>query len=294
VKGTDIELELMAKQLAESGEYRILRRLRPRPPLAPPIGSEVIHAVCVDVETTGLDLLEDEIIELAMVPFNYTRDGTILDVQKSFAAYSQPKKPIAHEITALTGITNQMVEGERIDECEVNEFLRDTRLVISHNAAFDRCFLDRVFPIFQRKNWACSMSQIDWAAEGYEGTKLAYLAMKAGFFYESHRAENDCYAAIELLATVLQSTGAPAMTSLLQAARAVSWRVEALNSTFEKKDALKVRGYRWNRISKCWYVDVADNALADEEKWLADNNCQSSPYSSPRRITAMNRFSERA
>jgi DNA polymerase III subunit epsilon len=28
------------------------------------------------------------------------------------------------------------------------------------------------------------MTQIDWGAEGYAGTKLAYLATAAGFFYE--------------------------------------------------------------------------------------------------------------
>ena len=37
--------------------------------------------------------------------------------------------------------------------------------------------------VFATKPWACSMTQIDWSSEGFEGTKLAYLACAAGFFF---------------------------------------------------------------------------------------------------------------
>jgi hypothetical protein len=44
------------------------------------------------------------------------------------------------------------------------------------------------------------MIEIDWTADGYEGRKHAYLAASAGFFYDRHRAANDCLAGVELLA----------------------------------------------------------------------------------------------
>lgn len=41
---------------------------------------------------------------------------------------------------------------------------------------------------------SCSQTQIDWAWEGIEGARLPYLVGSAGYFYDKHRAENDCLA----------------------------------------------------------------------------------------------------
>jgi DNA polymerase-3 subunit epsilon len=123
----------------------------------------------VDVETTGLDPQRDEIIELAMTPFNYSLDGTVFSVGDSFQGLRQPSEPIAPEITAITGITNEMVAGQVIDPAEVAKFAAPASLIIAHNAAFDRRFLERFSDVFSTKPWACSFSQVDWAAEGSRG-----------------------------------------------------------------------------------------------------------------------------
>ena len=68
-----------------------------------------------------------------------------------------------------------MVAGKSINPAEVAAFATNSALVVAHNAGFDRRFLERLSDTFLALPWACSMTQIDWAAEGYEGTKLAYL-----------------------------------------------------------------------------------------------------------------------
>ena len=105
--------------------------------------------------------------------------------------------------------------GQTIDPAEGEAFAAPAAIVIAHNSAFDRRFLERFCEVFATKAWACSMTQIEWSTEGYEGTKLAYLATAAGFFYERHRAVHDCLATIELLALPLRVAGGTALGQLL-------------------------------------------------------------------------------
>ncbi len=76
--GLKQDLEAMAKILDASGRYRVLRRLQSRTTIAEPDNSEKRLGLFVDIETTGLDPSQDEIIELAMVPFTYSLDGRYL------------------------------------------------------------------------------------------------------------------------------------------------------------------------------------------------------------------------
>lgn len=291
------DLEDLAARLEAAGNYRVLRKLAPRPTVEPPAGVPMRQGLFVDTETTGLDPARDEIIELAMVPFTYGLDGQVYAMGEPFQQLREPSKPIPAEITAITGIDDAMVAGRRIDPDEVAHFAAPASLVVAHNAAFDRKFLERFCETFNTKPWACSMSGIDWAAEGYEGTKLAYLAGSAGFFYERHRATHDCMAAIELLARVHPRSGRTGLAQLLERARTPSFRIWAENSPFELKDILKARGYRWNGEGsgspRAWYIDVADEAREAEIAFLKAEIYGGEIELLVRRLDAYDRFSDR-
>jgi DNA polymerase-3 subunit epsilon len=100
------------------------------------------------------------------------------------------------EITTITGITDEMVAGHRIDERAVNDLLGRVVLVIAHNADFDRRFLERRLPTFAAKHWACSRFDIDWKAEGIRSSALEFVAYSLGFFHDGHRAASDCRATL--------------------------------------------------------------------------------------------------
>lgn len=291
------DLETMAQMLEQSGDYRVLRRLKPLVRRDPPTGIRTRLGLFVDTETTGLDPAHDEIIELAMVPFTYGLDGEIYDVGEPFQELRQPSRPIPPEITAITGITDEMVEGRAIDPAQVATFVAPAALIVAHNASFDRRFLERYCETFNTKPWACSMSEIDWAADGYEGTKLAYLASGAGFFYERHRATHDCLAALELLARRHPASGRTGLDQLLERARAPAWRIWAENSPFELKDQLKARGYRWNGegtgAPRAWFIDVAEDQRENELSFLRAEIYQGDIDLLVRRIDAYDRFSDR-
>lgn len=290
-------LEALARELEASGYYKVQRRLLPRRFVTPADGTATRTGLFVDVETTGLDPQKDEIIELAMVPFTYGRDGRIFEILDAYQQFQEPSAPISPAITAITGITDEMVAGHRIDAEAVGRFAGGAALVLAHNAAFDRKFVERLSDVFVTKPWACSMTQVNWSDEGHEGTKLAYLAAGAGFYYDRHRAENDCRAAIELLASPLPTSGALAMTRLLDAARQPSWRIWAENSPFDLKDALKARGYRWNGDSnpnpRAWYIDVTDTQREVEIAYLHKEIYLREVELLVRRMEAYNRFSDR-
>lgn len=294
---THDDLEAMAAALEASGRYRVLRELAPYAPRTPAPGALVRTGLFVDVETTGLDPARDEIIELAMAPFTYDLSGEVLEIGEAFSALREPAAPITPQITALTGITNDMVAGRRIEAETVARFAAPAALVIAHNAAFDRRFLERFCEVFTTKPWACSMSQVDWALDGHEGARLAHLAAGSGFFYAKHRALNDCLAGIELLARPMRSSGRPALAHLLETARRPTWRIWAENSPFELKDVLKARGYRWNADGaagpRSWFIDV-DAALREAElAFLRQEIYQREIDLLVRRIEAHDRFSDR-
>lgn len=267
-------LDAMARQLEASGNYKVLRRLVPRPLSAPLAGGSDRIGIVLDLETTGLDHARDEIIELAMVKFCFGESGEIAGVSETFQAFNQPSAPIPPHITRLTGISDAMVAGQTIDGAAVEAFVADATIVIAHNANFDRKFAERIVPIFRHKPWACSASEIDWKDYGFSGAKLSYLVAEAGFFYGAHRAIDDCHAVVELLARPLPATSKPALSVLLDRARRNTYRIWAERSPFDLKDVLKRRGYRWNDgadgFLRSWYIDVDEDRREVELKFLKE------------------------
>lgn len=53
-------------------------------------GQETRTGILLDTETICLDHAEDEIIELGMVKFDYTRDGRVVGVREMFSAFNEP------------------------------------------------------------------------------------------------------------------------------------------------------------------------------------------------------------
>src|ERR1700751_716449 len=290
-------LAAMAEALARSGDYRVLRRLVPRTSVTPSEGPTKT-AILLDVETTGLDHRKDEGVDLGMIKFDYLPDGRIASIRDVSSSFNEPLEPIPPDVIALTGITNEMVAGRRIDEAAVSLFTEDAVIVIAHNASFDRKFAERYWPIFQRKAWGCSATEVEWRKHGFEGSRLGYLLNGAGFFHQAHRAVDDCHALLEILALELPTTGTPALAVLLEQARKKTMRVWAEQTPFDLKESLKRRGYRWSDGSdgrpRSWYIDVDESKLDDEIAFLRTEIYLRDVEPRLQTLTAFDRFSVRA
>jgi DNA polymerase-3 subunit epsilon len=258
-------------RLTASGDYRVIRRLEPVDRYHADNGTGKRIGLYVDTECTGLDPETEKVIELALVPFEYDDEGRIYRVLPAYNAFQDPGCPIPPFITRLTGITDAMVAGQAIELDAVARLLQEADLVIAHNARFDRPFLEQLHRDFEDIPWACSIADVNWNEEGFEGVKLDYLAYKHGFFYEGHRATVDCQAGIELLSQVLPS-GVRVLQRLLESAGRTEVRLWAVKAPFEKKDVLKARGYRWSPggegILKAWYKDLPEGEADAELLYL--------------------------
>jgi DNA polymerase-3 subunit epsilon len=232
-----------------------------------------------------------------MVRFEFASDGRIFRLLEDFDQFNDPGEPIPPQIVALTGITDEMVRGQRIEQAAVDRFIADAALIIAHNAAFDRPFVEAHLEGFDRLAWGCSAAQVDWSEAGFESRKLEYLAYRQGFFFDGHRAINDCLAGIHLLAQPLPGDNGNAMTQLLANARATGVRIYAAGSPFETKDILRQRGYRWNPGDdgqpKAWFIDLDAAAMDVELAWLQEHVFHRPVRLPTHKITPFNRFSAR-
>jgi DNA polymerase-3 subunit epsilon len=246
-----MDIDRATKVLEAHADYRLLRRLH--------IGDAHIFAdngsgepcgrlAVIDTETTGLKAeLGDRIIDLAIATCEYGRDsGRLYRVVDRYESLEDPETPIPPEITRLTGITDAMVRGQRIDEAGVARVMDRVGLVICHNARFDRAFLEARYPTFADRHFACSLDEVPWDQWNMKGSKLDYLGFRFGLFHEGHRARADVDLLLALLAHTVPEGDEGILSVLLASARAPSWRVHAVDLPIANKDYAAARGYRWN------------------------------------------------
>lgn len=90
--------------------------------------------VCIDIETTGLDIVNDRIIEIALIKLNPSGE------RKSKVLRINPNKAIPKEVSAVHGITNEMLKDCPVfaDVAnEIKQFIGDADLCGYNCLKFD-------------------------------------------------------------------------------------------------------------------------------------------------------------
>lgn len=105
--------------------------------------------VALDIETTGLDIERDAIIEIGAVKFRVDfsrrRERRTEAGEESWTSLVDPGRPIPYHVRLLTGITQEEVEGAPSIKEVGRQLLRlvGDATVVGHNVAFDVGFLRR-------------------------------------------------------------------------------------------------------------------------------------------------------
>ncbi|HEY0829279.1 MAG TPA: PolC-type DNA polymerase III [Bacilli bacterium] len=112
-----------------------------------PINLNLKDAVYVvfDVETTGLSVITNKIIEIAAVKM---KDGKVIE---RYAAFVNPHEQIPYHITQLTNITDDMVRNAPELSQVLPEFIQFTgdAVLVAHNARFDMGFMQAACKLLQ-------------------------------------------------------------------------------------------------------------------------------------------------
>jgi DNA polymerase-3 subunit epsilon len=265
---SDAEADSMARQVHQHPDYRVLRR-GPDPHAAgscevPPGG---IRIAIVDCETTGLNPAADSIIELAVMIVIVDANGHVVGHEEPVSWLEQPMFDLDPQITRVTGITDEMLEGQHIDRDAALTMLLSAELLIAHHVVFDLAFTEKSLPEIKGSAWACSCHEVDWAERGYEGRSLGWLLMQSGLFTDTHRAAADVWALFTLL-TQPDFDGATALQALIAASKRSTFRIEASGSRIRDKEWLKRWGYAWDAPNKVWHKTILADGIDTEREQL--------------------------
>jgi DNA polymerase-3 subunit epsilon len=156
--------------------------------------------IVADLETTGLDANNDQIIEIGAILCN--ERGEVLD---KFQALINPEFMIDLEIQKLTGITNELLSREGRSMREVmNEFKKfiGNHPVFFHNAEFDAAFIqvgnDKLDLEMDNLVFdTLAIARMTWAHE--RSHSLSNLCKMLGISSPQHRALGDAEAALKVL-----------------------------------------------------------------------------------------------
>jgi DNA polymerase-3 subunit epsilon len=153
----------------------------------------------IDIETTGGNMQNDRITEIAIILHNGQR------IIEEFSTLINPLRPIQPFVAALTGITNEMVlDAPTFDEVADKIYeLTQNRIMVAHNASFDYGFLKseykRAGKRFRRKT-LCTVKTSRKVFPNKQSYGLGNLCKDLNIeIYDRHRAHGDASATALLL-----------------------------------------------------------------------------------------------
>jgi CRISPR-associated protein Cas2 len=156
--------------------------------------------IVIDVETTGLSIENNKIIELSALKI----EKHVLVREYHALVHSVDEVPTI--ITKLTGITGDMLIKDGIEPLiaisNLIDFIEELPLV-SHNVRFDKDFLQKAckdleLPIISNRS-VDSLALSKKLIKGVENYKLSTLALSVGVkIGDAHRAYGDCMMTYQL------------------------------------------------------------------------------------------------
>lgn len=182
-----------------------------------------IPFVLFDLESTGLDPVDDRVCEVALARW---QDGVVVE---TYEALINPRRPVTPDAFAVNGISDAMVKDAPSFRDTVPMLRRhfEDAVLVAHNAPFDICFINTELlragygPLENPVVDTLSLARHFIVQPRYN---LAALALRVGVPAPSHRAMSDVRALIAVFADLLerlQDLGVDTLEDLMRAQRGV-------------------------------------------------------------------------
>lgn len=158
--------------------------------------------IAFDVETTGLNPQENEILEIGALK---VRDGKVAE---RFMEFIRPTCSIAPAITELTGITDKMVAGARTRCQVISDFLDfcGDDVLIGHNVSFDYSFMKCSAAADGLPFEKMGIDTLKIAQKVHKDLESKSLGSLCGYYHienkSAHRAYHDALATAKLYQTL--------------------------------------------------------------------------------------------
>ena len=191
---------------SNASKYHMIKKMQGKQRIDKTNNESTDEYIVIDIETTGLSPVKDEIIEIAAV---VVINGEVHDTFQTLIKSTQPVPP---EIEKLTGITTDMLlQNGKLLKNAMPEFLSfiGNRRIVAHNVIFDIKFL----------NAACDKCILPKIANqiidtlklsrnvllGLQNYKLSSLLDHFGIISETeHRSLDDCLATHQLYLKLIE------------------------------------------------------------------------------------------
>lgn len=207
-------------------------------PSPPQLGSAPINLLILDTETTGLEPVSAQCIEVGAVLFHVPSRSVLSQVSFLLPAATNPAEHVNGIAAAVTRLCQPWQAGLQ----HFLALLAAADAVLAHNAAFDAKWfgLGLLPPV--DKPWICSMDDIEWPPERHLRTapSVRDLALAYGVpVWAAHRALTDCTYLVQVLERCDN------LEELLNAAMEPKLLYRA-NIPYAERHKAKQAGFRWN------------------------------------------------
>jgi DNA polymerase-3 subunit epsilon len=208
----------------------------------------------LDLETTGLDPEQDEIIEIGAVVWDTEQKKPL----RMMSELVRSTKTVSAEITAITGITNEDLThcGQEPQKAisQLLELAQGCQYIVAHNGReFDRRFLEKsLLQIGSRLElpWIDTLFDVPYS-DNISSRKLVHLCAEHGFLNPfSHRAVFDVMSMLMILnqydfAEVERYYKSPALKLVARVG-------------YDDREKAKKAGFRWDPVGRIWFRQIKE------------------------------------
>ena len=227
----------------------------------------------VDIETTGGHAIANGITEIAIVLHN----GAV--IEGKFHTMINPGMAIPRHISALTGITNEMVyDAPRFEQVAGRIFnLLQDRVFVAHNVNFDYSFIRHQlkqagYELNARK--LCTVRMSRKVFPGFASYSLGNICRDLNISITNrHRAMGDTMATVQLFERVLGSDTSGIVTAMLRGRNKEQYLPPHLHAPdIEQLPGKAGVYYFYNQKKKIVYVGKATNLQQRVKSHFSNND----------------------